>query len=835
MNQLDTALLRKNVTSYIVVAILIILAISIAATIFIQKHQQKHHTAAYEKQLHKNIEYTLNHRILDYTNVLDRLIKTSDIPEMLAAKKRDDLYKFLKPKWDLMCHKDSHLRIMNFYLADKTSFLQMNKPEEFSEQPTTKEMLEEAYSSHKMVIGYEISMHTAIYKIIAPIFDKQNDFLGLLEIGIDPSFIIDEIHEVNGFNGLLFVEEKDSDLFKEPSNIIIDGYRLLSELKEEKAAIIYKLLKRVDTLKDNAKFSVSGKEYIMHLHELKNFKNNIKIKILFFYDVSNGNVPFYYLLLGSFIVIGLILAILIWLIYRRIVTYENDVTKIYNKQIKKLDESEHQLLESQRIAHVGSWKYDIEADLLTCSGEAHNIFEADTGGKGASYSQYLEIVHPQDRDMVESAYKNSLKSKTSEKIVYRLLMKDGRVKYAQELYETHYDAGGKALFSTGTIQDITEQKNLENKLLDSQCQFEAFMHYTPFQVAIKDNLNKIIYANDPMKAFFGAYDIIGKKTEDLFSEDKAVDINNFDRRALKEGVFEEIMELENYKKDKTILRVVGFSMMYHNMNQLGIIAVDITQNYRDRQKIKEQEELMLVQSRHAAMGEMISMIAHQWRQPITTVAMEANNILADIELEMLDNETLKVGAKNIIHQTQELSKTIDDFRNFFKQNRQKELVLVSDVFTDAYAIINMSMENNAISVENIFDSKSSIFTYSRELLQVIINLLKNAKEALVENRADERKITNSIYETANSIKIEICDNGGGIDEKIIYKIFDPYFTTKDQKNGTGLGLYISKTIVEKHLYGTISVKNTKNTKGERVGTCFIIELPKTEERKEIDG
>jgi signal transduction histidine kinase len=228
---------------------------------------------------------------------------------------------------------------------------------------------------------------------------------------------------------------------------------------------------------------------------------------------------------------------------------------------------------------------------------------------------------------------------------------------------------------------------------------------------------------------------------------------------------------------------------------------------------------MIAQSRHAAMGEMISMIAHQWRQPLSIISMGANNILADIELDILDTDTLEAGAKDIIAQTQELSKTIDDFKNFFKPIKNIEEVTVEDIMEETLRVIGKSLENNNIKIITNFDTKQTIQTYSRELMQVFINIINNAKEALVYNNIANKQITITTINKTKNIDIKICDNGTGIAFDVINKIFDPYFTTKDEHNGTGLGLYISKTIIEKHLLGSIKAYNIKN------GACFEINIP----------
>ncbi len=231
--------------------------------------------------------------------------------------------------------------------------------------------------------------------------------------------------------------------------------------------------------------------------------------------------------------------------------------------------------------------------------------------------------------------------------------------------------------------------------------------------------------------------------------------------------------------------------------------------------------MMLAQSRHAAMGEMISMIAHQWRQPITVISMVANNLLADVELEDIEPERLRQSADKVLNQTQHLSQTIDDFKNFFKPNKQVEMTLVSDVLEENFAIVGKSLENNNIVIEKDYNCKTLIPLYSRELLQVFINIFKNAKEALLENEIKDPMISVLTHEDETYVYISICDNGKGIAPAILKKIYDPYFSTKDEKIGTGLGLYMSKTIVEKHLNGTIKANNRQEG-----GVCFKISLLK---------
>jgi signal transduction histidine kinase len=237
----------------------------------------------------------------------------------------------------------------------------------------------------------------------------------------------------------------------------------------------------------------------------------------------------------------------------------------------------------------------------------------------------------------------------------------------------------------------------------------------------------------------------------------------------------------------------------------------------DVTELKHKEELLINQSRHAAMGEMISMIAHQWRQPLSIISMSANNMLLDIDLNTLDVSEVEKFSNNIVNQTIHLSKTIDDFSNFFKPEKTVSKIKIETILNETYNIVKDSLVNNNIQYLTNIESHIEVNAYQRELMQVFLNIINNSKYALIERKIENAFIHVNVYDDKKYIHIEFYDNAHGIDEKILSKVFEPYFTTKN-KNGTGLGLYMSKMIIEKHLNGNIDVKNTD------VGVCFKVSL-----------
>ncbi len=240
------------------------------------------------------------------------------------------------------------------------------------------------------------------------------------------------------------------------------------------------------------------------------------------------------------------------------------------------------------------------------------------------------------------------------------------------------------------------------------------------------------------------------------------------------------------------------------------------------EEIRSQNELLMIQSRHAQMGEMMSMIAHQWRQPLGVLSMSVNNLLVDVELELIEPDTLKEELQEMNNQLEHLSQTIDEFRNFFREDKKRESVSVSEVFESALGVIGKTLQSEKISLERDFEPLPKLNIFTRELEHVFINLLTNAKEAMAKTPSAKRSIWVKMYQELEDVMIEVCDSGSGIDEQILDKIFEPYFSTKDEKNGTGLGLYMSKMIIEKHFCGTLSVSSSCE------GSCFKIAILKKE-------
>ncbi len=233
----------------------------------------------------------------------------------------------------------------------------------------------------------------------------------------------------------------------------------------------------------------------------------------------------------------------------------------------------------------------------------------------------------------------------------------------------------------------------------------------------------------------------------------------------------------------------------------------------------EQTQRQLVQStKMAAVGEMLAMIAHQWRQPLSVIGMITSGLTLKVHMNKIDT-AFTDEIEKLQHQIRFLTRTIEDFRNFFRPNDKLESVQLGDIVTLTVKMFEPILHKSTIEVQTELIAVPPIRVHQGELQQVIMNLLKNAMDALVEKQPRLRRIKIRVGQTENHQILEVQDNAGGIDEEIIDRIFDPYFTTKGKLNGTGLGLYMSKLIIEEHLRGKLLVQNQDS------GANFRIELP----------
>ena len=378
--------------------------------------------------------------------------------------------------------------------------------------------------------------------------------------------------------------------------------------------------------------------------------------------------------------------------------------------------------------------------------------------------------------------------------------------------------------SPNEMKLMLDEKSLD--LLREKRLLKTIIDTAPVRIFWKDQEGVYLGCNQAFLNDAGLSDesqIIGKSDYDMVWGENAHAYREDDRRVRESGIPElNFLERQAQKEGKYLmLSTSKVPLIDPSGETIGVLGLyqDITTEFDTKEELKEKDKLLLIQSRQAAMGEMISMIAHQWRQPLTVIAAVVANMQLQQALGNGSTEKITKQSDAIMEQVEYLSRTISDFSDFFKKDKASQQVYPCELIERAVKIIGNLLENSNIELRISCIGTKVFNTFANELQHVLINLIKNAADALIENNNKEKWISISSEDDDKFITFEINDNAGGIDESLIHRIFEPYFSTKNEKNGTGLGLYMSKMIVEKHLKGTISCRNTDS------GAIFTIKLP----------
>jgi len=248
------------------------------------------------------------------------------------------------------------------------------------------------------------------------------------------------------------------------------------------------------------------------------------------------------------------------------------------------------------------------------------------------------------------------------------------------------------------------------------------------------------------------------------------------------------------------------------------LKIETAERIQAVEALREKDQMLIQQSRQAAMGEMIGNIAHQWRQPLNTLGLTIQQLPLFYDLGEFNREILSQSVKSSMELIRHMSRTIDDFRNFFRPDKEKVEFKVVGAIANTLTLIEDSFKKQNITIEVNAKDDPAINGYRNEFAQVLLNILNNARDVLTEREVVDPMVTITIGIEGDRAVASVADNAGGIPEEIMEQIFDPYFTTKGPQGGTGVGLFMSKTIIEKNMGGSLSVRNIAN------GAEFRIEV-----------
>jgi len=525
----------------------------------------------------------------------------------------------------------------------------------------------------------------------------------------------------------------------------------------------------------------------------------------------------------------------------------------------ELNENKDRLAFALSAARSGIWDWDINTGDVFFDDNYYTIAGYEPGDFPYLYSEWQKRVHPDNLASAESAINDYISGKTDLfSVDFKFKKADGGWMWVLAQGKiAAYDHKGKPKRFIGTHTDITHVIELTRELEMSEERYETIFGNNHSAMLLIDHKTGYIADANPAAIKYYGY----SKTEMLSK--KISELNTLPENIIQEKMIEAYSGITNSLVSKHKLasgelrdvEVFTGPIVFKEKTYLFSIIHDITKRIKaetelqklnktlrvkiesEIEKNRKQEEIIHNQKKLADMGEMLSSIAHQWRQPLNALGFCVQDVTEAFENSEVNSEYLKKFETDAMNIIQHLSGTIDDFRYFFQPDKKAaEMNVAEEILSlmrltmaqlqssNIKASVTCACKNLNFLAEDKLKNKacshleSTVFGYRGEFKQVIANLIYNSIDA-VKNISGERFININLFETDNLVTITITDNGGGVPENIADKIFNPYFSTKKDSKGTGIGLYMSKTIIEEHMKGKIYFENTDS------GANFIIELP----------
>lgn len=372
--------------------------------------------------------------------------------------------------------------------------------------------------------------------------------------------------------------------------------------------------------------------------------------------------------------------------------------------------------------------------------------------------------------------------------------------------------------------------NQSNKILEYQNKLQGYVNLlNKYVLFTRTDLDgRIVDVSDAFCNLSGykKYEILGQNHRIFKSKETPNETySNLWNSIVKEGSW--YGEIRNRKKNGDLYWIYTDIASEYDEDGKKIGYISFKQDITDKKERDLQEIHIMDSSKMVALGEMIGNIAHQWRQPLSVISTSATGLAMQKEFGTLDDETLYRYCDDINKNAQYLSQTIDDFKNFIKGDRNKKIFNVQNMLNAFLNLISGPIKTNNIKVVLDCDKDINIESYENELIQCLINMFNNAKDALIEKEEKNKLIIISSYTKNNKVYINLKDNAKGIPDAIISKVFDPYFTTKHQSQGTGLGLNMTYRLITEGMNGDLIVKNEEFIYNDTTyfGASFTIALP----------
>lgn len=498
-----------------------------------------------------------------------------------------------------------------------------------------------------------------------------------------------------------------------------------------------------------------------------------------------------------------------------------------NLELKKLNfdlaRSRDQLQLAQEVANVGSFEYSCTDGQVHISSGLKAIFD-NPSLSAVTLDEILVYFKPEFRQKVKSMINQASSSESDFSVYAEIISKTGIHKPIGihcRVFTGHGKENRRLII---TLNDLSKVKELEKQIQDKEQLVSSLFDVADIAFVITDSDNKIFRVN---KAFtemtaYSQEEMAAGGLDKLLITDYKSDYEKYVRPI--SGCMSEVMMK---RKDG------GNVYAYMNVSQFEtdggagfkvLAFTDITDRVRLLSEQKEQEQLLIQQSKMAAMGEMIGVIGHQWKQPLNTISLILDGIKCDNEEGIFSLSDLDKRIETCLEQIQFMAETIDDFRSFFSHETSSTVFDLTDAVKNTVRLLTPLFERHGTKILITAEPEQRIFVkgIANEFRHTLMNLLTNSKDAIISRIQNDEKIKGRIELNITSdgrhAEVSVKDNGGGISEQHMEHIFKPYFTTKGSK-GTGIGMYLAQIIISRKMNGSISAGNTDE------GACVTIKLP----------
>jgi len=454
---------------------------------------------------------------------------------------------------------------------------------------------------------------------------------------------------------------------------------------------------------------------------------------------------------------------------------------------------------------------------------------------------YSAIIHPDDLERVTREVHDFCDGGADQfRLEYRVMTKGEDVRWVNEHTHVERDAAGAVKYFEGIVIDVTERRQAEDSIRESRAKYQAIVDSFDGLIYISSQDYRIEYMNRKLIERTGR-DAVGDYCYKVMNDlDSVCPWCANDRVFAGETVHRELFSPKDNRwyyavnvpirhadgamsKHSMIIDITERKIFEEELTRQKLLLEDLNETLENRVEEevgnnREKDIMLIQQNRQAALGEMLDHIAHQWKQPLNSISLIVQELEDSSSYGELTDEVVEEAVGRTIALVQHMAQTIDTFRGFYRPDKEKKVFNIKDSIDQALAFIAPAFRFHSIAVELDVDPGLAAFGYPKEYAQVLLNILANARDVFrARGTVNPRVIIRAFAEDTKTV-VTVTDNAGGIAETIIDRIFDFYFTTNESSGGTGIGLYMSKNIIEKNMGGTLSAENTDD------GALFRIEI-----------